>query len=173
MVQFKAGVAWTCWVRGWRGGGLNFGNRIKCKKVNIGSIGFLAMGNPYIDTGINLLLEELWPFSENSVHAVLGVGVTFVYYCQCWANTWPGSSDMETSLKRGLNKETLDQVWSLSLHYWANRMPLNFDWLSKWKEISVKLLQFQLFFSTERGLRWWILLKCCYPYQTCLNKWSF
>ena len=83
MVQFKAGVAWTCWVRGWRGGGLNFGNRIKCKKVNIGSIGFLAVGNPYIDTGINLLLEELWPFSENSVHAVLGVGVTFVYYCQC------------------------------------------------------------------------------------------
>ena len=37
-------------------------------------------------------------------------------------------------LKRWLNKETLDQVWSLSLHYWANRMPLNFKWLSMCKE---------------------------------------
>jgi len=46
-----------------------------CKTVNIGSIGFLAIENAYIDTKINILyplLKELWAFSENSVNSVLG-----------------------------------------------------------------------------------------------------
>jgi len=38
--------------------------------------------------------RELWAFSENSVNSVLGVGLTFVYYCECWANTWPVLSDI-------------------------------------------------------------------------------
>jgi len=57
-----------------------------CKTVNIGSIGFLAMENAYIDTKINILyslLKELWAFSENSVNSVFGVMLTFVYYCEC------------------------------------------------------------------------------------------
>ena len=56
------------------------GCRSCCKTVNIGSVGFLAMENPYIDTKINILyplLKELWAFSENSVNSVLGGRVDF------------------------------------------------------------------------------------------------